>query len=76
MNLRDQVGVNIQRLRREQGLSQEALAHAADISRGYMGKIENGKYAASLDVIEKIAKALDLEPCELLTRQQSVEVEK
>ena len=59
MNLRDRVALNIQELRRARGLSQEELAHRADVSRGHMGKVENAKFAASLDLLERIAKALN-----------------
>ncbi len=67
MQLRVRVGLNVQRLRREQNISQEELAHRAGINRGYMGKIENAKYAASLDMVEKIATAFGVDPVELLT---------
>jgi transcriptional regulator with XRE-family HTH domain len=66
MELRVRVGLNIQELRRERGLSQEALAHAAEINRGYFGKLENAKYAASVDMLERIARALDVDPADLL----------
>lgn len=66
MKLRIQLGLNIQEIRRSKGISQEALAHSADIDRGYIGKIENAKHAATIDMIEAIAKALDTEPMELL----------
>ena len=66
MNLRERVGLNIQELRRIRGISQEDLAHRAGINRGYMGKLENAKYAASLDKIEAIAEALKIDPSELL----------
>lgn len=66
MKLRTQLGLNIQEIRRSKGISQEALAHNADIDRGYIGKIENAKHAATVDMIEAIAKALDTEPMELL----------
>lgn len=66
MKLRDRVALNIQDLRRERGLSQEELALRADVNRGYMGKLENAKYAASLDMLEKIASALDVDPSALL----------
>lgn len=65
MQLRTRVGLNIQELRRTKGWSQEALAHAAGIDRGCMGKIENAKYAASLDMIEKISTALEADPVDL-----------
>ncbi|MEP3776281.1 MAG: helix-turn-helix transcriptional regulator [Paracoccaceae bacterium] len=66
MMLRDRVALNIQELRRERGLSQEELALRADVNRGYMGKLENAKYAASLDMLEKIASALNVDPSVLL----------
>ena len=69
MKLRDRVALNIQDLRRSRGLSQEELAHRADVSRGYMGKIENAKFAASLDLLERIAQALNVDPVELLAKR-------
>ena len=66
MNLRIQLGLNIQEARRSKGFSQETLAHRADIDRGYIGKIENAKHAASIDMVEAIAKALDIEARDLL----------
>ena len=66
MKLRIQLGLNIQEARRFKGFSQETLAHRADIDRGYIGKIENAKHAASIDMIEAIAEALGVEAQELL----------
>ena len=66
MKLRIQLGLNIQEARRSKGFSQETLAHRADIDRGYIGKIENAKHAASIDMVEAIAEALDIEAQELL----------
>ena len=67
MKLRIQLGLNIQEARRSKGFSQENLAHRADIDRGYIGKIENGKHAASVDMIEAIADALGIEARDLLS---------
>ena len=69
MKLRDRVALNIQDLRRARGLSQEELAHRADVSRGHMGKVENAKFAASLDLLERIANALEIDPVELFARR-------
>ena len=66
MNLRDRVGQNIQELRRSLGISQEDLALRARINRGYMGKVENGKYSVSLDILEKISLVLEVDPSALL----------
>lgn len=72
MKLRDQVGLNIQRIRRARGISQEALAHTARVNRGYIGKLENAKFAASLDMVERIANALNINAAELLTTPVSL----
>ncbi|MEH6832750.1 MAG: helix-turn-helix transcriptional regulator [Sulfitobacter sp.] len=66
MKLRVQLGLNIQEARRSKGFSQETLAHRADIDRGYIGKIENAKHAASIDMVEAIAGALGIEARDLL----------
>lgn len=60
------LGRKIQRRRKELGLSQEELGGKIGISRSYMGYIEQGRYAPSLEVFEKIAKALKVNSKELL----------
>ena len=52
------LGSNIRNLRKECGWTQEKLAEKADISVPFMTQIELGRKSASLEVIEKIAKAL------------------
>lgn len=54
------LGNNIRTLRKNQNLTQEQLAEKANISVPYMTQIELGKRQASLDIIENIAKALDV----------------
>jgi len=51
---------NIIERRKSVGLSQENLARRAGLSRAYVGKIENARFSASIDTIEKIARALDV----------------
>jgi DNA-binding XRE family transcriptional regulator len=49
----------IQKLRkRTTNLSQEDLANKIGVSRAYMGFIEQGRSTPSVEVLEKIAKAL------------------
>lgn len=67
MRLRDRVGLNIQKLRHIRDISQEDLAHLAEVNRGYLGKVENAKYSATLDMLEKIADALEVDPSVLLS---------
>lgn len=51
-------GARVRALREEQGMSQEALAHAAGLDRSYMGGVERGQRNVSLDNIYRIAGAL------------------
>jgi DNA-binding XRE family transcriptional regulator len=52
------LGKKIQKRRNELGFTQEELGDKVGISRAYMGYIEQGRYAPSLEVLEKIAKSL------------------
>lgn len=52
------VGDNIRKLRKERKMTQVQLAKKANISRSYLGDIENSRYNVSLDVLNKIASAL------------------
>lgn len=52
------LGKRIQKRRKELELTQEELGDKVGISRAYMGYIEQGRYAPSLEVLEKIAKHL------------------
>ena len=69
MKLREQVGLNIRNLRNSRGLSQEKLALAADLARSYISEIELAKYSASIDVLERIAHALEVDPKELFNER-------
>jgi len=61
------LGRNIREWRRKRGLSQEALANEAGIHRTYLPKIEAGKVNVSVDTIDKIARALHVDPQKLFT---------
>lgn len=60
------LGVAIRARRTELALSQEALAHAAEIDRSHMGKIERGERNVTLLNILRIAKAIQCKPSDLL----------
>ena len=69
MKLREQVGLNIRNLRNSRGLSQEKLALAADLDRSYISEIKLAKFSASIDVLERIAHALEVDPKELFNER-------
>ena len=50
-------------------MSREDLAHTADIDRSYISELELGRSAASVDMIEKIAIAFNVDPQELLSKR-------
>lgn len=66
MTLRETFAANLRRYRKAVGLSQEELAHRAQIDRTYVSSLERCQYAATLDVVEKLAVELGIDPAELL----------
>ncbi|MFZ5674357.1 MAG: helix-turn-helix domain-containing protein [Pseudomonadota bacterium] len=68
MELREEFARNLRKYRRQRQLSQEALANEAGIDRTYISSLERGVYSASVDMIEKLANVLSIEPAALLER--------
>lgn len=66
MDIRVVFGNNVRHFRLEKGISQESLAHQAEIDRTYLPSIEKGQRNVSLDVANRIANALDIDLCELI----------
>ena len=54
-----QVGNKIAELRKQKGMSQRDLAEAAGVTPANIANIENGKYSVGIDVLAKIAGALE-----------------
>lgn len=54
------VAANIVEIRKQKGITQEQLAHKANIDRSYMGYIENAKHNISIGMLERIAIALEV----------------
>lgn len=69
MDVRQRVGLNLHELRKAKGLSQEELAHRAEVHQTYLSGVERGKRNASIVVLTRIATALG-EDVELLVRQR------
>ena len=55
---RERIGNRIAALRKLAGMTQEDLALRAGIQRTHLGRIENGKYAVTLETLQAIAEAL------------------
>lgn len=58
MNIREEIGTKIARIRQEAGLSQRDLAARCGIAQSTIYRIEAGKFAVRLDLLESIASAL------------------
>ena len=64
---------NIRRIRKSIGLSQEELADRAGLHRTYISSIERFERNVSLENIFLLAKALGVEPADLVTPSKSSE---
>lgn len=64
-SLRKRFGLRVKELRQATGLSQEAFADRCGFARSYMSRIERGGANPSLDAVQVLADALDIEVFEL-----------
>lgn len=60
MDIKTKVGQRIRQLRKELELSQEALGLKAEVDRTYVTDVENGRRNVSLEILERLIKALDV----------------
>jgi transcriptional regulator with XRE-family HTH domain len=65
-------GDRIRARRQALGLSQEALALRAGINRTYIASLEAGRRNPSLELISKLARALETDAGKLVRRLQEV----
>lgn len=68
MKLRRVVAQNLRRIRRERGLSQEELADQAGLNRNYVGMIEREENAPTVDALEQLSEALNIDPVSFFRR--------
>lgn len=59
----------MKRLRQVRDLSQEALAHEANIDRTYVSDLEREQYAASVDMLDQLAQAFDCKASDLIDEE-------
>ena len=70
MDIKLKVGKRIKELRKTIGLSQEALALKADVDRTYVTDVENGRRNVSLEILERVIKALDVSVADFFTSKE------
>ncbi|WP_037087228.1 helix-turn-helix transcriptional regulator [Rhizobium sp. CF080] len=66
MEIRELFARNLKSARQARGMSQEELAHRADIDRTYISSLERCVYSASIDIVDRLAGVLGIEAWELL----------
>ncbi|HEX8491269.1 MAG TPA: helix-turn-helix transcriptional regulator [Pyrinomonadaceae bacterium] len=59
-NIKATFGKRLRELREAKGMTQEALAHEADLDRTYVSSVERGERNISLENIERLALALGM----------------
>jgi len=59
--IRIKIGQRIAELRKLRGMTQRDLAEATGFNRSNIGRIEQGRYSAGIEILNKIATALDAE---------------
>ena len=66
MDVRRRLGLNLKRLREEQGFSQESFADHCGLHRTYISGIERGVRNPTVLILDKIARALKVSAGQLL----------
>jgi len=64
----DSVGAAIREFRYRAGLSQDGLADRMDLSGSYISMLESGKRYPSIEMLIRIAIALEVQPGDILNR--------
>src|SRR3982750_2065660 len=66
MEQRGHLGARIRDRRHEVGLTQAEVAHRAAVSPSYLSDVERGRRVPALDVLDRIARAVDCLVTDLL----------
>jgi len=69
-----QFGLNVQRYRKQAGLTQEKLGELSDLDRGYISGVERGIRNPTVVSVEKIADALQIHTSQLFENSSTRDV--
>ena len=67
MDMRKLVGANVARIRRERGLTQEALSVLSGLSQQYLSDLERGQRNPTIVTLYELASALGVSHVELVS---------
>lgn len=65
VDIKKKFGMQVRRLRKDLGLSQEELASQANLDRTFISHIERGTRSITIESIEKVSRALNVDIQEL-----------
>ncbi len=68
--LRNKFACNLKQLRLQAQMSQEKLGEESGLHRTYIGSVERGERNISIDNIDKLAKALNVEAGDFFTNKK------
>lgn len=71
MDVRRRLGLNLKRLREEQGFSQESFADHCGLHRTYISGIERGVRNPTVVILDKIARGLKVPAGQLLDESRA-----
>ncbi len=60
MDIKVKIGQRIKELRKNIEISQEALAYQAEVDRTYVTDVENGRRNVSVEILERLVRALNV----------------
>jgi len=66
-SFRHSIGSQLKALRKKKGLTTYDLSNMTALKQSTVSRIENGKWAVSLDLLQRLCRGLD---CELLIREK------
>lgn len=61
MRIQQKLANNVRKHRKKKGYSQEEFARICGVHRTYMGLIERGETAISIEILEKICNSLNID---------------
>lgn len=67
-NVKKRFGSAVRFWRTQRGITQESLAERANVHRTYICDLEGGTRNVSLEIIERLARALEISTCELFSQ--------
>jgi transcriptional regulator with XRE-family HTH domain len=70
MDIKLKIGQRIKELRKGLELSQESLAYKAEVDRTYVTDVENGRRNVSVEILERLIKALDISITEFFNTKE------